>query len=693
MNNKNSDFVIKEINKNKNLKENQFDKETPRKMTLHILSDKEKDCISLVEFLTKEKFPNSKELLEKNIKNKVNLYSYMNYKIYKNASYLMKKMVIKCRLAQDKDKNVIFSEVIIIIDNESIYDQIKEIKKEIEDDDNNLMINEYNLPFILIISPRSLYLKGFSKTKTFQYEIYLEDILNFNVEFKKEKKDEIMKFYRKINVLFSYYNELGNEFSFTNSEGKNIHIKIENSNFPINMNILLLGESGAGKSTISNLILGEKKSLEGGNGVSTTSKNIIVYKKEDVPIKIYDVKGIDGKESIDNYINILTELNGNIKISNDSLNTILFCMKYKTGTVLYDMLRKIFEKLIDYNIPILFVITHTPYDIRKISTDKKTEKTRKNNRDIIITTIKKFFKDAFINKKKGEEESEKFINEFVKIYFVNLVQGNNEYPVPIFGIDKVLSFFNELIPKENWEGLKESCLKQNVEKCIKYCQSNLFLKNYSQFEIIKERNRVKALNYLNELRTGAFLTGLLPLADLGMEYLYRHLFTEKLKLLYGFGYDEAELIIQRNSKTKLNMNSFDSEEKIPILSSQRINNVEIKTDINNNNKMEQKIENQIDKEVNNKLRNTISVLRVGASFGIKFAFSIPASVFFGWLSQNNIDNDCHKILEIFEKAYTPLRFKTLNSYVVSFMKAIQYLDGRGKEIVLEANKDEENEIE
>ena len=141
------------------------------------------------------------------------------------------------------------------------------------------------------------------------------------------------------------------------------------------------------------------------------------------------------------------------------------------------------------------------------------------------------------------------------------------------------------------------------------------------------------------------------------------------------------------------MNSFDSEEKIPILSSQRINNVEMKTDINNNNKMEQKIENQIDEEVNNKLRNTISVLRVAASFWIKFAFSIPASVFFGWFWQNNIDNDCHTILEIFEKAYTPLRFKTLNSYVVSFMKAIQYLDNRGKEIVLEAIQDEENEIE
>ena len=115
MNNKNSDFVIKEINKNNNLKENQFDKETPRKMTLHILSDKEKDCISLVEFLTKEKFPNSKELLEKNIKNKVSLYSYMNYKIYKNASYMTKEMVKKCRSAQVKIKTLFFLKLLSLL--------------------------------------------------------------------------------------------------------------------------------------------------------------------------------------------------------------------------------------------------------------------------------------------------------------------------------------------------------------------------------------------------------------------------------------------------------------------------------------------------------------------------------------------------------------------------------------------------
>jgi len=691
MNKKTSNFVIKEINKN--LKENQFEKETPRKMTIHILSDKEKNCISLAEHLTKEKFPNSKELLEQNIKNKVNLYSYMNYKIYEDASYMMKEMVKKCMSAQNKEENNIFSEIIIIIDSERIYDQIKEIRKEIDDDDNYLMINEYNLPFILIISPRLLDLEGFLKTKTFQYQIYLEDIFHFNIDTKKKMKDEILKFYRKINVLFSYYNELGDQFSFINSEGKNIHIKIENSNSPVNMNILLLGESGSGKSTLLNLILGEKKSLEGGNGVSATSKNIVVYKKEDVPLKIYDVKGIDGKESIDNYLNILTELNGKIKISNDSLNAILFCMKYKTGTVIYEMQNKIFEKLIDFNIPILFVITHTPYDIRNESKDIKIEKKRKYSRNVIITTIEKFIKDAFTNKKKAKEECEKFINEFVKIYFVNMVEfDNNDNPTPIFGIDNVLSFFNKLVPKENWEGLKESCFNQNVEKCMDYCESNLFLKNYSKFELIKERNRIKALDYLKELRTGAFLTGLVPGVDFGMEYLYRYLFKEKLKLLYGFGYDQAELIIKRESKAKLNVNSFDSDEKIPILSSKRKNSIEVETNINND-KIEQKIEDKIDEEVNNHYRNTLSVIRGIATIGVKFTFSIPACVFFGWYSQNNIDNDCNKIMEIFEKAFTPLRFKTLNSYVLSFMKAIQYLDKRGKEIISEANKDEENMIE
>ena len=92
----------------------------------------------------------------------------------------------------------------------------------------------------------------------------------------KESK-EIIAFIRKLYVAFSYFNELGDEFSFINSDGKEELIKIENdTNIGVFMDIMLMGKSGAGKSTLINLILGELKALVGGTGLSTTSKNLII---------------------------------------------------------------------------------------------------------------------------------------------------------------------------------------------------------------------------------------------------------------------------------------------------------------------------------------------------------------------------------------------------------------------------------
>ena len=46
-----------------------FQKETPRKMTCHILSNKRKDCNRFIEFFTREKILDE-ELKEENIKKK-----------------------------------------------------------------------------------------------------------------------------------------------------------------------------------------------------------------------------------------------------------------------------------------------------------------------------------------------------------------------------------------------------------------------------------------------------------------------------------------------------------------------------------------------------------------------------------------------------------------------------------------------
>ena len=673
----------------------------------------------MVEFLTNTKFPYSDELNEVDIKPKINLYSFINYKVYEKTSKMMNSIIKKGNLDQKGEAKNSFSEVIIIIDNENIYHQIDEIRDIINsnnddsddddsDDDNNILSQNYYIPFILIISPRVLNLKGFPILKTFQYKIYLYEIIELKNNNQKEKKEETFQFFKKINVLFSYYNELGDEFTFVNSNGTVITIKTENSKFPINMNILLLGKSGAGKSTLLNQILGEKKSLEGGGtGFSTTSKNIQIFRKEGVPIRIYDARGIEDEDSKKNYMKILNEFNGILKKSNDSLNAIFFLIKYNTATVIEKIYLDIFEKLIDYNVPILFIITKTPYDNTKKSADKMKRKKRESDKNKIENAIEKTIKDAFANKNRGNE-SKDFINDFVKIFFVNLVKDDSsDNPVPVFGIDEVLSFFNKLVPQQNWEVLLESCLKKDVDKYKEYSKKNIFLKSYSEFDLIKERNKKEALDYLYYLKLGAGFTGLIPGVDFGMEYYYRQLFKEKLKFLYGFDYDQAELVLQKDSKYKSNdiKNDYLHSEETTHLFSSKQSKGDIRNEIiDNTDKLEQNIENRIDEKITNKKRNTTSIVRgvltavggIGSRFvvstGLKVINSmfLPASLIFAGYSSYNIDNDCKKMIEIFEETFTPLRFQTLNSYVNSFQNAIAYLDFMGKKIIEEANKEDEN---
>ena len=428
----------------------------------------------------------------------------MNYKIYTNVSILTSKIEEIVNDAFNKSKTSIFSEVLIILYNLEIKKQINKISNKFKN--NNLIkANSHLNPFIIIISPKKIELKDFIKSKTFQYKITLKEILNVLNKEKGEKELEVSAFIRKLNILFCYYNELGDEFSFINSNNIEVPINIEDeTDITIFVNFFLLGRNGAGKSKLINLLLEEMKSIEGGTGFSTTSKKIIVYKKKDFPIRFYDVKGMENEEAVENYYKILSDFNIKNNISYNSLNAIFYCLEYKiNGTIIQKMENKVFDKLINFDISIIFIITKTPYDLSKKPKSKKIEEHRENERNIIKNAIKDLIQTSFNDKNKAKV----FIDNYVKFFFVNLVRIESEDPpVPVFGIDKILSYFLEKVPKKDWDALELACYTRDEKKCKELLKKNIFLRYYSEFENLNLRNQEKAKKYLKNLKLSAFFS-------------------------------------------------------------------------------------------------------------------------------------------------------------------------------------------
>ena len=684
----------------------EFKKETPRKMTLHVLSNNKNACKSFVENLTNEILITD-ELLEKDIIKKINLFSFMNYKLYGSVEEMMETLVNKSNSCFKKilGKNSEFSEVVIVLPNNDINEQIDAIREIIDDNINYLNIEPYLTPFFIFCSPYNINLNKFIPSKTFHYKIENEENLNLKIKDILNQKEndiiknidykEIFELYTKLNGLFSYYNELGDIFSFINSEGREIPVQIvDDDNIAVFINILMIGRTGAGKSTLINLLLDEKKAIEGGSGLSTTSKDLKVYMKKDIPLRFYDAKGFEDEKTVQNFINILTNYYYKFAESKDNINAIFYCKTFTTDTVVENMEIPIFEKLIELKIPILFIITKCRYNPNEKCNDR-TRVSREKDKNKIINRINEIIEEAF-KKKNKEEDAKEFIKDYVKFYFVNLVEDISSNIKP-FGLDEVISFFTELVTEEKWELLEESCFNRDEKNCREYCKENPFLKFYSDFDEINNRNKEESLRYLKRLKAGAFFSGWIPGFDIGMEYCYRYLFKKKLKQLYGFNYKDAEKSLHKNDVINLNLDENNSGTELT-----NIHSKDTTQQLNNTIQQEQNIEEQISDKVSNKGRNVSvvgsTIVQTGGIFigltgqittelgtiASRFAISegiqiagfvlLPITCFvFGAISCYNIHKDCKKILNIFQTAFTPLKFDTIDNYIRSYRKAINYL--------------------
>ena len=115
----------------------------------------------------------------------------MNYKIYENVPELMEQIKQKYEKVEFNvsSKDAIYSEVIIILENESINDHLDFIRSYFQKE----ITNSYYVPFLLIISSRQLDLNSFDMSKTFQFKFTLENLyiyLNIKKEEKEKKKNK-----------------------------------------------------------------------------------------------------------------------------------------------------------------------------------------------------------------------------------------------------------------------------------------------------------------------------------------------------------------------------------------------------------------------------------------------------------------------------------------------------------------------
>ena len=768
--------TLENFSKSKKLTLEEFKEQLPRKMTIHLLSSKIEDCINFIDLFTKEKMENKTELLEENIKNKINLYSFMNYKAYDDPSKLMEEIVKKAKNAFEEPDSIYFSEVLIILDNNSnnnndnIKKQVEIIKDKFNQNDN-IKYNSYLNPFLILISPKVVDLDGFLKNKRIQYKITFENISSFIKKKEKEKENEnenkkekenenknknknenksenenknendeekenenekeVLKFIRKLNILFCYFNELGDEFSFKNSKDKEIIINNEDDlNNTTFVNILLLGPTGAGKSTLINLLLEEMKSIEGGNGNSTTSKKIIVYKKRDFPIRFYDVKGIDDSETVKNYKEIMKDFNDNNSISHDSINIIFYCKEYKNnGTIFFEQEKALFKELTEFDIPIIFIINKSPKDFANEKGNNEIENIKKRYENNINNSIKKSFQN---NETENDEQKKERLKKFLdktktNFFFVNLVKNKEN---PIFGIDKVLSYLSKLVSEKDWNDLETACKENKEQECKDLLKKNIFLRYYTDLNKLDQENQQKAKLYLKSLKAGAFFSGIVPGLDVGMEYYYRYLFIQKLKKLYGYDENEAKEATKKNSinekpeiqdqdgKNKDSIN--DSEENNNSNSDKEVRKLKDQADksknLNTKKKEEKKIESKINTTIDNSAKNFGSFLRVISEAGgaaikiipetgsiaarvtinsgvkvVSWALLPITCIGFGAWSVVKVDKDCTEMINIFHEAFISQKLKTLLQYVKSIRKAVKHLDDLSKRIIEGSQEEKKNE--
>lgn len=190
----------------------------------------------------------------------------------------------------------------------------------------------------------------------------------------------------------------------------------------VNMNVMVLGKTGVGKSTLINNVFREKLA-ETGIGKPIT-KSIRQYKKEGFPLTIYDTPGFElgGENSMDELLEeICEELAKGIK--SGDVGKAIHCIWYCVSTTSHRFeeaekrfLSKFLEETNKYKVPVILILTQS-YS--------------KNDANELMAEI---------------EKENLSVAKIVKVLAENF-EIDEDYVAKAYGLEQLISIMEQVIPE------------------------------------------------------------------------------------------------------------------------------------------------------------------------------------------------------------------------------------------------------
>lgn len=360
-----------------------------------------------------------------------------------------------------KEKNILLDCLIICVD--KLED---EISKTIFKDIQNYSRCTSKLPFVIFLTKKE------NNPDIEQYWPLItnsffdrRNIFSFKFPTRQEERDKI---YDKLRYFYDYYN------SRTCPD--------INKNKNNTLNILIVGQAGAGKSTLQNLLQGEKIAREG-EGDSITFR-ISFYTDKRYNITKIDCPGFENEQTVTYVSNMIKDLRNKMIATKDHIDCVIYLIKSTSDRIFYDMEKEFIKDLVQYKDMDVIFCANT------FGKEEESDDYYKNA-EIIEDCLNSMIREI---PDLPEEIQEKIIKNIVYVNLVKKMKGK-EILVNIYGIDKLLSKMHELLfPKR----IDEIQLKKakDLNELIKISEKYQLLKMYREKGDFRMKNRIKLSKYI-----------------------------------------------------------------------------------------------------------------------------------------------------------------------------------------------------